>query len=228
MDFRELFVNSLSYPFTDLKKFLILFVLSILSILLVPILIIYGYEWRIVEHSLKNDKNLPNFHNLSQLIENGFKLAVVSIIYGIPTIITFLLFKQFTMNSIDNFYTLSSGFTSPMIFIISIIIGFFVSFVFVIGLPNMVYENRFMAAFDFKRIFQLIKTIELKKYIAYIIVYSIIVNLISFCALIVYHTNGSSYFVWLIVIYILSIYTRIFTSRFKGLIYPVRNKIESK
>ena len=98
----------------------------------------------------------------------------------------------------------------------------------------MVYENRFIAAFDFKKIFHLINKIGWKEYLAYVLVYSLIINIISLITLKLLMPTISPgslgniyyYLILTVVNIILSSYSRIFGSRFKGLIYPLEKSEE--
>jgi Protein of unknown function (DUF4013) len=223
MNFGEVFVDSLSYPFKDLKKVLILFVLFLGSFLLIPIIIGYGYLLRIIEHSLKGEKGLPDFNNWGELFGNGINYLVVSLVYSIPSLlVTFLLLHKLNFDSIFN----SLIFSSPMNMLIFVLVGFLISFVFIMALANMVYENRFFAAFDFRRIYHLIRMIGWKRYLAYVAGYTLIINLISLPLLIVAGPHpfslGALYIIFAVINSILIVYKTVFGSRFKGLIYPLK------
>ncbi|MDR0911522.1 MAG: DUF4013 domain-containing protein [Methanobrevibacter sp.] len=118
MDISEIFKDSLKFPLSDYKKFLIYGVIIVLSTIsavllgfklniilmgngiieiIVPIiamifmLIATGYEFSIIRNTIKHSDELPEFDLLTQFIE-GIKICVIEIIYGIiPTIITFIL-----------------------------------------------------------------------------------------------------------------------------------------
>ncbi|MGB7970180.1 MAG: DUF4013 domain-containing protein [Methanobacterium sp.] len=223
MNFGEVFFDSLSYPFKDLKKFLILFVLFLGSFLLIPLIVGYGYLLRIIEHSLKGEKGLPDFNNWGELFTKGIDYLVVNAVYGIPSLlVTFLLFKKLDFNSISN----GLIFSSPVNMLILVLVGFIAGIVFIMALANLVYENRFFAAFDFKRIFHLIGMVGWKKYLFYVAVYTLILNLISLPLLIFLSphilTFGALYIIFTLINSILSVYKGIFGSRFKGLIYPLK------
>lgn len=228
MSFSGVFVDSLLYPFTDLKRFLVLILLFLGSFLIIPGLIAYGYMLRIIEYSIKGEDTLPDYDRAGDLIVPGIKLLIVSLIYGIPNlIITFFLLNKLHMNTVVSPLIL----TSPINMTILFIVGFVVSLFFVLGLANMVYENRLMAAFDIKRIFNLVKIIGLKKYVAYVIVYTIILNLISLLGLIIVvpalHPQSLGNILYFLVFYIVNVFistfSRVFGSRFKGLIYPTED-----
>lgn len=222
MKFGELFVDSLIYPLTDLKRLLILLVLFVGGILIVPALIGYGYVLRIIKHSINDEKGLPNFDNKWELFSKGIDFFVASLVYGIPNLlVVFLLFHQLNFNSISGDLISSS----PINMLIYLLVNFIISIVFVIALTNMVYENRFFAVFDLKRIFHLIGMIGWRKYLSYIVVYTLIVDLISLLSLITLYPHilsiGSLFIILTIISYFLSTYKIVFGSRFKGLIFPL-------
>lgn len=231
MNFSDVFIDSLRYPFSDLRRLIILLLLFMGSFLLIPGLIAYGYILRIIESTLKGEDSLPDFSYAGTLFVDGLKFAVVSIIYGIPVLVlNFILMKQTSLNSLITDYIGAD----PLFTTITFVIGFLVSLVFVTALANMVHEERFGAAFAFKRIFQLIKMIGWKKYLAYILVYTIIVNLImSVPTLILYFLNPfmiyNSFTGILgvtLVGFIFSAYMLAFEGRFRGLIYPIKENEE--
>jgi hypothetical protein len=222
MKFGELFVDSLTYPLTNLRRFLILLVLLLGSFLVIPGILGYGYVLRIIKHSLKGEKGFPDFDNKWDLFSRGIDFLVVSFIYGIPSLVVFfLLFHKLSLSSVTG----SIVFSSPVNMIIYLLLGFIISVVFIIGLTNMVYENRFFAAFDFKRIFHLVQMIGWKRYLSYVIVYTLIVNLISLFSLILINPFISSFGVYFLVFtgisYVFSTYKIVFGSRFKALIFPL-------
>ena len=95
----------------------------------------------------------------------------------------------------------------------------------------MVYEKySFMAAFDFKKIFNLIKMTGWKKYIVYIAVYTVIINILSLISMYLFipHSSTTPFAFYgtlvLVINYILVAYKGVFESRFKGLIYPLEMK----
>lgn len=109
MELKEIFKDSIHYPLSDWKKFLILgiiFVLSDIPSLFTSLnvnndtliffsaiigfiigLVINGYLFRIIVSSLEDEKRLPEFDNLKGLFEDGLKVFVVSVIYFLPVIL---------------------------------------------------------------------------------------------------------------------------------------------
>ena len=185
---RRIIKDSLTYPFSDWKKFLILLVLFWGSFLLIPLIIGFGYLWKIIQHSLNGYEGFPEFGDFGQLFVKGIKLLVVSVIYGIPSfIISSFFLSQITTSSLYNGVTIISG--HPVNIVIKMVVGFLINFVIIIAVANMVNEDRFMSAFDFKRIYNLIRKIGSKKYILSIIVFSLIMYLLSLPSVLISPTS---------------------------------------
>jgi len=62
---------------------------------------------------------------------------------------------------------------------VGIVISFMVNIIFLMGLTNMVHEKAIKGAFQFKRIFKLIKEVGWKNYLIYLLFYTLIINGIS-------------------------------------------------
>lgn len=223
MNFSDVFVDSLLYPFTDIKKLLILLLLHFGTFLLIPIIMANGYALRIIESTLKNENELPDFSNVGQLLEKGLEFIVVTLIYRIPIfIVTILIFTQVSLITVSPTMLISN----PLYMITLIAIGFLVNIFYVLGLANMVQEKRFKGAFPFKRILELIKKIGWVKYLAFLVVFTIILELISSIAtflLTPFTVNMGIYapIGYFAISFIFNTYLLAFGSRFKGLIYPL-------
>ena len=97
MIFSQVFKNALSFPFTDIKKFLKVFLLYLGSFLIIPGLMALGYSLRIIQSTIIGSDQLPDFDEYAQLISDGLSYVGASIIYGIPSyvIIFILIFSTF-------------------------------------------------------------------------------------------------------------------------------------
>lgn len=216
MNFSDVFIDALRYPFTDIKKLLTIFILLLGSFLIVPGIIIFGYSLRVIEHTLQGSNKMPDFNDVGDLLKNGIKVVGVSVIYGIPTLaLMLLLFPQklslLGMNS------------SIWPNLVLLAVGFLVNIVLTIAIVNMVYEKRFTAAFAFGRIFEIIDQIGWKKYLTYMVVFTVIGQglsiLIKLVSMIPVGNDLLLLKSWIILIVFYS-YLVLFTSRFRGLIYP--------
>ena len=207
MNMSEIIKDSLRYPFSDWKKFLILglivviyrilsnipfnlhivFTYQFLFIALLINFFILGYFFKIIQYSIKNTKKLPKFSNWVNLFKNGFKLSFIGLIYSIPATLPLILFTS----SLFDFYSYQPDFIS----IIVITLGrghlyslwFFVNiFYFLIFFPisliaivNMAKnDNKLSYAFRFKEILDKIKNIGWIKFYSWYILTTVIIYLI--------------------------------------------------
>lgn len=240
MDFKEIAVDSLRYPFSDWKRFLNLFIFVFLSVIFSQFIIITllfglitgGYLIRIIESTLEDSKKLPEFSNMKKLLMDGLRYFIVNIIYGIPVMLTSFLFLGLAPHDA----TLSMQISE----IIFIIVTFLVNIIFLMGLTNMVQEKTISGAFQFKKIFKLIKELGWKNYLIYLLFYTLIITAISYIPT---YLSDSLVFVdpipilmlpgdenvfcafleYLIVQGIASTYIMAFDGRLRGLIYPKSN-----
>jgi hypothetical protein len=111
------------------------------------------------------------------------------------------------------------------------------------GLTNMVYEKTITGAFEFKRIFKLINDVSWKKYLIFLLFFTLIVEGVDLITLVISSTvifsfhslipsdismlwidpNYGSLIAYLIFQGLISTYILIFGSRFRGLIHPKKS-----
>jgi len=108
MKLSEIIKDSLRYPLSDWKKYLILGILILIintfvnGLFIVPNLVIIGYIigffvigylFRIIKSSLDGVALLPKFDNWSEMFSDGVKVLIVGIVYSIPAILIILIFN---------------------------------------------------------------------------------------------------------------------------------------
>lgn len=216
MNFSQVFKDSISFPFTDIKKFLKAFLLYLGSFLIIPGLMALGYSLRVIQSTIVGSDELPDFDDSGKLISDGLNYVGARIIYGIPSyVIILLLIFSGTLNFATNLLSL----------VILAIVGFIIDIVFLLALANMAFEDKFRAAFDFKKVFAMIKKIGWGTYLFYLIVYTIIVQVLTLVI-----TFANPYLITMIgsigglalyiLIYLLfNTFMILFGGRFRGLIY---------
>jgi hypothetical protein len=113
MKIDEIVINSVIYPFLDLKKFFILGILVLISTLyniphllgiqnmLVTVLLVVigflfslltqGYTYRNLKYSLEDISKPPEFKNWTEMFKDGIKVFVVITVYFIPAILFLVL-----------------------------------------------------------------------------------------------------------------------------------------
>jgi hypothetical protein len=202
MKIGEIVKDSLKYPLSDWKKFLILgifvvfnslnFILQSLGVdkLLISMLsivgllfgvLVFGYEIRILKLSLAGVSKLPPFNHWIELITNGISVIVVGIAYAIPLIFIIIfggLSLGLTIGSIGtNIATIFLVILIAIIFLYLIIIYP----IFLMSLANMAfYDSDIGAAFKFREIFNKISNIGWGNLIVWYITTGIICLIIVF------------------------------------------------
>lgn len=133
-------VNVIKRPFSDIKKFLIGVILSVLPIVnFLPV----GYSLECAKLSMQKDKSLPEWTNWGRLFLRGLSVLLIGIIWMIPAIIlgiiAFVMFGQ-------DILSLSTGYaaTSGLWIILSAVL--FVAMITIYVMPSAVlgyvaYDN---------------------------------------------------------------------------------------
>ncbi len=136
MEISQIIKDSLRYPFSDWKKILILGILCVFSsnagakdivsllgitnltlmwfiFIIGPIIgcLTYGYLFRIIKSSVVCIKELPKFNKWFDMIKDGIKIFIISLVYLIPA----FLILVFTILSAPS--TLIKIGSSPLAFI---------------------------------------------------------------------------------------------------------------
>jgi len=169
-NFSQVFKDAVSFPFTDIKKFLKVFLLYLGSFLIIPGLMALGYSLRVIQSTIVGSDELPDFNDSGKLISDGLNLVGANIVYGIPSyVVILLLIISGTLNFATNLFSI----------MILAIVAFIIDIIFLLALANMAFEDRFRAVFDFKKVFAMIKKIGWGTYLSYLVVYTIIVQVLS-------------------------------------------------
>lgn len=113
MNIGDIVINSVIYPFLELKKYFILGILVLISVIvsrsqilgiqnnaltvlsviigIVFMLITQGYAFKNLKSSLNGRSNPPEFKNWTKMFLDGIKVYVVFIVYFIPAILALFL-----------------------------------------------------------------------------------------------------------------------------------------
>jgi hypothetical protein len=210
---------------------------SIILIVIPISIILNGYLIRIIESTLEGSDEFPAFSDLKKLIIDGIKFIIVSTIYGMPLFVGAVVAW--------GFLTLDPNSMNYVSFLVSLIVGFIVNIIFLMGLSNMVHEKTIFGAFQFRKIINLINDVGWKRYMIYLLFFTLIMEGVNLITLVLSSTvifispldipmvweNPISYSFLAYVIFngIISTYILIFGSRFRGLIYPNKSiKSENK
>ena len=169
MDIGDIISDSIKYPSSSWGKVLILGIITIASILIVPVFLLIGYVFRIIKATLAGIDELPEFDEIGSMFVDGLKVFVVGIIYAIPVwIISAIVGLLMGSNSV----AVILGYI--VFFIIALIIGL----VEIMAIANMAYNDGDLgAAFRFSEILDIIATIGWGKYIVTYIVIVILATI---------------------------------------------------
>ena len=92
----DIYKDSLEYSAKDWKTLIILGVICLFSFLLLPVFLITGYNYRIINtavHGIINGRDpLPDFSDVIDMFVDGVKVVIVQIVYLIVPAIIFLIF----------------------------------------------------------------------------------------------------------------------------------------
>lgn len=227
MNISEMFLESLKFPFADIKRLLGLAILMATGILIIPAIFASGYILRIIEYSFKGSDELPPFERWSDMFVDGLKYIVVRIIYiGIPAIITAVItiaivVATLSNGHIGNFSTFLNVFLQTLL-IVGIIIMTVPYFLSLIALPHIVKKNRLEDAVKFKEIFAVIKKMGWSVFLIGAVILTaiamltsvldVIPRLLGMGKLMVYAIN-------LVIAFFIGSYLAAFRGRFQALLY---------
>ena len=184
MDMAGIVEDAVKYPLSDLKKVFILGIIivftgmpgiTIIGALLgttntamihfldILYLLVYGYLFRVIKSSLNGEIELPDFDNWIEMLEDGFKVLIICVIYSIPALFITLAFAAVPFASNfgitgSNLATIANTLleTAGVWAFIAILYMILIIPVILIAITNMAY-NKGMLAEAFK--FHIIKNI---------------------------------------------------------------------
>ncbi|WP_405273922.1 DUF4013 domain-containing protein [Methanobrevibacter sp.] len=239
----DIYKDALEYSAKDWKTLVILGVMCFFSFLLLPIFLITGYNYRVIEnavHGIINGRDpLPGFEDLIDMFVDGIKVVIVQIAYLLVPCIVFIIFALIASQLAD--------FASVAI----MVIGCLITFVLVViaclmnqmGICHMAYnEGAFTKAFAISEIKKVVDDIGWFKCIAtYLgliiitVVISAVVTSIIYAIFMVFGISGavlgadpSGIFILgllfnsAITMFIVGPYLSIFNSRSIGLLYTMQ------
>ena len=239
----DIYKDAFEYSAKDWKTLVILGVICFFSILILPIFLVTGYNYRVINqavHGVINGRDpLPGFDNLMNMFLDGIKVVIIQFAYMIVPVIVFLIFAIIASNV--------SGILSAALMIVGCLITFAVLITACLmsqmGLCHMAYNDGvFSKAFALREIKEAIDELGwfncILTYLGLIIisiVLSVVVTMIVGAIFAVFGISGSLLGVDASVIFILGAlvnsaismfiigpYLSIFNSRAIGLLYSMQ------
>ena len=225
MKSKEIIEDSLIYPFLDLKKTFTMFILFLTGFLIFPGIMACGYLLQLIEKTSHSSKELWAYDTKRNLLLDGVKFLALFIIFG--TIFYGILW------ALEKFLINFTALNSPGAYLISAIFTIAINMLFVMSLANMAHERRFISAFNFKKIFNLIKKVGIKKYTFLVIIFTLVAEFINEAPIEIMKSLIGFSEIWASISFILIslgilTYLLIFASRFTGLVYLKSNSPPNK
>ena len=242
----DIYKDSLEYSAKDWKTLVILGVICLFSVLLLPIFLIAGYNYRVINtavHGVINGRDpLPNFDDIIDMFVDGCKVVIIQILYLLVPVIIFMLFVAISSSL--------NGVLASAIMIIGCLITFALTVVACLmsqmGMCHMAHnDGAFSKAFEVKEIKKAIDDIGwfncIITYLGLIIitiVISSVVSAIIFAIFTLFGISGSLLGVGtsgtsaifivgalinsLVTMFIVGPYLSIFNARSIGLLYTMQ------
>jgi hypothetical protein len=218
MNLGDIVLDALKFPFSNVGRSVGLLLLFLGSILIIPIILALGYIFRIIEHTINGSNELPPLGEWGNMFVDGIKYLVATAIYLIvPNILTFVLFK----GMLASIYAGDSQISLLLVSVVGLIFVLPFDLVYIMALGNMVHEDRFEAAFDFSKIFELIGKMGWPKYALYIIVFAIIgfiLGIISNLGTFMHISFGLGWAAGILISLLVQVYLVMYQGRYIGLI----------
>lgn len=194
MDVGEIIRDSLKYPLSDWKKILILGILLVISNFYAILnfgnwvltlflglfgvivgMLIYGYFIRIIEASIADISELPNFDEWKNMFIDGLKMFIIVLIYIIPLIL--ILIVAAITSSSNTMFTV-------VLYLISLLYLICIGPMLAMGLANMAYNNQMSKAFKFGEIIEKIRNIGWWNFLSWYIVVVVLLIILLIMAVI--------------------------------------------
>ena len=156
----DIYKDGLEYSAKDWKTLVILGVICLFSFLFLPLFLLTGYNYRVINtavHGVINGRDpLPDFEDLIAMFVDGVKVVIVQIVYLIVPAVIFLLFAVISSQ-------LSGTLSAALMIIgclITLIVGVTACLMTQMGLCHMAYhDGAFTKAFALKEIKEVIDEI---------------------------------------------------------------------
>ena len=153
----DIYKDSFEFASKKISVLLLLGVLSFFSILIVPLVFVYGYDYRVIKQSaqsmINGEDEPPEFGDYKKMFIDGLRYFVVYLIY---MIIPIILLSLSTFNGSFNVILFSIG-------IIAFVIA---SLLLYLAIPNMASnDDSFKSAFAFSDINNVMSSIGYGGYI---------------------------------------------------------------
>lgn len=147
--------DAINYPLTGdsaLKTILIGGLLTIFSILIIPVFLLQGYFLRVLDGASEGVEEPPVFDDWGAMFVDGLKVFVVALVYVfIPTVVFVVLISVIAGGAIltgDSGVLAGAGLFGVLLFFLYFIVMILAAYLLPIGLTNLAREGTVGSAFD--------------------------------------------------------------------------------
>lgn len=204
--------NGMKDMWTDLKTLAIGSVLHVLFFLIVPMLMIFGYEVKVLRNATRGRDEVPSFDDWAELIFMGIVSSILApILYTILPIVGlgFIFYAIAALLSTSPTALVSSIIIFVVVAIVAMLLFSYVMFAAIAAYAD---TGRLSALFDFSLILPVAKTLD------YLLAY-LLISLILPIASAIVMTILSATVVGVILVPTLVFLDLVFTFRLVGLVY---------
>ena len=184
MKLKDLLMDSLKYPLSDIKMILLLGIVLLVAnviddhiadfsynpfFLSLGIILVFffamleaGYIFKVVEQTVKGSTNLPKFTGLWSMFIHGIKETTVSLTYYLLPILVILIGGFYMNSTVTNaFWEQNLGIG---VLIAGILLIFPMTFLLLPAILNMAHHNGTLrSAYNFKQIKEKLRSVGIKK-----------------------------------------------------------------
>lgn len=224
MDFAE----PLSYPLKDLKKLVIggLMVFPGMLLLLIPLIMSWGYMIKVAGDTVKGKNELPEFNDWGYFLTKGLGTILIYTLYGLFAIIITLpatiLYFMFIFSLFGGYYTQGYSYTPDTTLMILAMIFYIIAFIplIVLSIMEMIACVRYGekgnvgVAFEFRKIYRKFKTNLANYIIGFLVLFGflLVIYIVMIIAMI---TIVGILFIGIILFYVIMVQIRMFAQIYK-------------
>lgn len=166
----DVFTDAFKYTTKDIKPLLKLGVMSFLSFLIIPLFLLEGYSFRVIkigaEGMINGQDPLPSFKDLLSMFIDGITVVLIRVVYLIIPVL--LLLVIYYLSSIQMYLP------ALILAVIGLILNLVLLLFYYLAIPNFAVTGKISEAFNFKVLYEKMKSISIPNYIGFYIVLFII------------------------------------------------------
>ena len=159
MQITDIVKDSIVYPLRDWPNFVLLMVLIVSCIFIIPIPLLVGYIYRIINETIQGNNSLPDFHELAEMYVDGLKVILAMLVYFVVSFIISTILMLIA--------GLIGGFGAAFFVLLNQIFSILISIFSLFAVANMALHNDWTAVFDVKSIWELCYSIGLERILAW-------------------------------------------------------------